>query len=352
MARSRARPSIWSFVRIDQTCLGRSGGFALAADVQKFLDGAEKTDFAHEAGALETKVLLLRVANWRMLASRDPKGLVTFKTNFEKAQQEIVTLEKAGLPSNLAAQLASLKASVIKYAEAFEKTGPNLVLGDELYYKSVTPVIVSTIAKMDNVKETIGEAFHKTTADTEDRIASTITMQEFVAGTAVLVGLLIAFLIARGIIGPLSGLTAGMKELAGGNFGVVLPGLDRKDEVGDMAQAVETFKVKAEEKAREVAEAKIKQDQVAAQQRKKDMIKLADDFESAVGEIFGLDRTRSLRQHLDGDRGTRPGTHLHGCRRVGRSLHQCAVGGLGDRRNDLVRQRDQPPGAGFGQDGQ
>jgi hypothetical protein len=28
IARSRARPSIWSFVRIDQTCLGRSGGFA------------------------------------------------------------------------------------------------------------------------------------------------------------------------------------------------------------------------------------------------------------------------------------------------------------------------------------
>ena len=28
MARSRARPSIWSFVRIDQTSLGRSGGLA------------------------------------------------------------------------------------------------------------------------------------------------------------------------------------------------------------------------------------------------------------------------------------------------------------------------------------
>jgi hypothetical protein len=27
MARSRTRPSIWSFVRIDQTCFGRSGGF-------------------------------------------------------------------------------------------------------------------------------------------------------------------------------------------------------------------------------------------------------------------------------------------------------------------------------------
>jgi hypothetical protein len=28
IARSRTRPSIWSFVRIDQTCSGRSGGFA------------------------------------------------------------------------------------------------------------------------------------------------------------------------------------------------------------------------------------------------------------------------------------------------------------------------------------
>jgi methyl-accepting chemotaxis protein len=260
-------------------------GDKMAADVQKFVDAADKTDFSHEANALETKVLLVRVANWRMLATRDPKGLATFKINIEKAQQQIAELEKAGLPSNLAALLAPVKTSVIRYAEAFEKTGPNLVLGDELFYKSITPVIVGTIEKLDNVKASIGQAFQKTTADTEDRITGTITAQEMVAGAAVLIGLLIAFLIARGIIGPLSGLTSGMKELAGGNFGVVLPGLDRKDEVGDMAQAVETFKVKAAEKARDEAEAKIEQDQVAAKQRKADMIKLADDFEGAVGEI-------------------------------------------------------------------
>jgi methyl-accepting chemotaxis protein len=85
---------------------------------------------------------------------------------------------------------------------------------------------------------------------------------------------------------PMSALSASMQELANGNFAVVLPGLGRKDEIGDVAQAVENFKVKAAEKAREEAEAKIKQDQVAAQQRKADMIKLADDFEGAVGEII------------------------------------------------------------------
>jgi methyl-accepting chemotaxis protein len=118
-----------------------------------------------------------------------------------------------------------------------------------------------------------------------------------VAGAAVLIGLLIAFVIARGIIGPLSGLTSSMKELAAGNFGVVLPGLDRKDEVGDMAQAVETFKVKAEEKARDDAEAKVKQDLVAAKQRKADMMELANNFEAAVGEI--IDTVSSASTELE-----------------------------------------------------
>jgi len=261
-------------------------GDQMAADVQKFVDAADKTDFSHEANALETKVLVLRVANWRMLATRDAKGLANFKTNFEKAQQQIAALEKANLPPNLAVLLAPVKTGVGKYAEAFDKTGPNLLLGDELYYKGITPVIVDIIGKMETAKAGIGQAFEKIATETEDRISNTTVTQEMVAGAAVLIGLLIAFFIARGIIGPLSGLTSGMKELAGGNFGVVLPGLDRKDEVGDMAQAVETFKVKAAEKAREEAEVKVKQDLVAAQQRKADMIKLADNFESAVGEII------------------------------------------------------------------
>jgi methyl-accepting chemotaxis protein len=65
----------------------------------------------------------------------------------------------------------------------------------------------------------------------------------------------------------------------------VLPGLGRKDEVGDVAGAVEKFKIVSAQKAQQEAEAKIKQDQAAAQQRKTDMIKLADDFEGAVGDI-------------------------------------------------------------------
>jgi methyl-accepting chemotaxis protein len=260
-------------------------GDKMAADVQKFVDAAAGTPFAHDANMLESKVLLVRVANWRTLATRDAKGFATFKANVSKAQAQIAVLENLDLSAELATILATVKSGIAKYAEAFDKTGPDLVRGDELYYHSITPVIVEATGEMDKTKEAIGKAFDKTNTETRDIISSTVTMQKLVAGLAVLLGLAIAFLIARGIIRPLSGLTAGMKELASGNFGVILPGLDRKDEVGDMAQAVEIFKVKAEEKAREEAETKIKQDEVLARQRKAEMARMADDFESAVGQI-------------------------------------------------------------------
>ena len=101
------------------------------------------------------------------------------------------------------------------------------------------------------------------------------------------------FTIAR----PIAALTKAMLELAEGNFAVVLPGLGRKDEVGDVASAVEKFKVVSEQKAREEAEAKINQDQIAARQRKAEMQKLAASFEAAVGEI--VDTVSSASTELE-----------------------------------------------------
>ena len=57
---------------------------------------------------------------------------------------------------------------------------------------------------------------------------------------ALLIGGLIAFFIAPSVSNPISELTEGMKELAEGNFAVVLPGLRRKDEVGAIAKAANT----------------------------------------------------------------------------------------------------------------
>ncbi|QQO24046.1 HAMP domain-containing protein [Bradyrhizobium diazoefficiens] len=91
--------------------------------------------------------------------------------------------------------------------------------------------------------------------------------------------------IGRSVSKPLAAMRAAMVELAHGNFAIVLPGLGRPDEIGEIAQAVETFKINSERKAREEAEEKIRQDKLAAERRRADMINMADHFEVAVGRI-------------------------------------------------------------------
>jgi methyl-accepting chemotaxis protein len=94
-----------------------------------------------------------------------------------------------------------------------------------------------------------------------------------ILGGLAIVMLFVATLVVRWITRPLSRLIYGMKELADGNFGVVLPGLRRKDEVGEMAQAVETFKVKAEQKARDESEVqKVGQDLLTRRQEEIDQL--------------------------------------------------------------------------------
>jgi methyl-accepting chemotaxis protein len=77
-----------------------------------------------------------------------------------------------------------------------------------------------------------------------------------------------------------------MRQLAIGNFDVQLPGLERNDEVGRMARAVEEFKVQAIAKAeRETSEREQKTRELAAA-RRVELHSLADSFETAVGNII------------------------------------------------------------------
>jgi methyl-accepting chemotaxis protein len=105
-----------------------------------------------------------------------------------------------------------------------------------------------------------------------------------IGAAAVCIGLFAIFFGQR-IANSIAGMTHAMQKLAAGDFGVVLPGLGRSDEVGEMAQAVETFKIIAKQKADDEAEARMKQESIAAAARKADMHKLADEFESAVGRM-------------------------------------------------------------------
>jgi methyl-accepting chemotaxis protein len=74
-------------------------------------------------------------------------------------------------------------------------------------------------------------------------------------------------IISRRVTGPLRTIREAMLKVATGDFDVTLPGLERKDEIGDVANAVERFKVLAVEKARQQADEALKRQQTESEQQ-------------------------------------------------------------------------------------
>ena len=110
-------------------------------------------------------------------------------------------------------------------------------------------------------------------------------------------GIVVSFFIGQSISRPVVAMSRAMHELAGGNFEVKLPGLERRDEVGQMAHAVQEFKVQAVAKAeRETA---VREEENRGQQaaRHAELHNLAESFETAVGNI--IDNVSSASTELE-----------------------------------------------------
>lgn len=174
---------------------------------------------------------------------------------------------------------------------------------------------VSDDAKtMDDISELVGEARGKVFFDqfrglmadfiAEEQGLLTIRQAEsdsvriwteiiIVAGSviALVVAGLLGWRIGSGIAAPLHAMTQAMTTLASGDKSVAIPGTERKDEIGNMAEAVQVFKtnmIKADEMAeREAAELQ----QRSA--RAKKLEELTSRFDSNVSELLGIVSTSS-----------------------------------------------------------
>ncbi|MCA1509476.1 CHASE3 domain-containing protein [Bradyrhizobium sp. NBAIM01] len=124
-------------------------------------------------------------------------------------------------------------------------------------------------------------------AAASDAASSSATMAMLIGGlVTLLLSLVGAFGVAFAVTRPIQRITTEMGVLANGDTSVIVSGIERKDEIGEMAQAVQVFKTNAIEVERLKAE-QVETERRNAEQRKRDMVRLADDFESAVGQIIG-----------------------------------------------------------------
>jgi methyl-accepting chemotaxis protein len=174
---------------------------------------------------------------------------------------------------------------VIQYAAKTTSAEENTKAGQRLK-DECSSMIEFAITEHAKMTDSLLAYSAKLSDELTEHSNSTIVAVLISTGVGLLVSLGIALWIGiKGLARPIADLKTVMEAFAHSEFKAEVPGTGRRDELGDMARTVEVFKKNGLEVER------MKVDQQAtelrtAQQRKADMIKLADDFESAVGEII------------------------------------------------------------------
>ncbi|SBW11093.1 Methyl-accepting chemotaxis protein [uncultured Alphaproteobacteria bacterium] len=102
---------------------------------------------------------------------------------------------------------------------------------------------------------------------------------------ALAIGVAAAFAIGRGISGPVRRMTGAMGDLSRGKLETEVPARGRKDEIGEMAEAVQVFKDNAM-RVKELERQSEEQKRQAEADRRAAMNQLADAFQSSVGGVI------------------------------------------------------------------
>ena len=220
----------------------KSIGEGLNATTRALLDkikGGSDQSITDLAAKLDTELMEARFANLRAQSTPDPRRMAELSAAITKALATIAELEKTG-SEEIRGRVDPLRAALKEFGATSPAYISHVKQAADIFVDKVAPQISDMQATAEKLSHEFQQNFANTRASVDGSIAGTVVNQEIIGVLALLIGGLIAFFIARSVSNPISELTEGMKELAEGNFAVVLPGLRRKDEVGAIAKAANT----------------------------------------------------------------------------------------------------------------
>jgi methyl-accepting chemotaxis protein len=264
-----------------------SGGDILTAATVRLVEasrGAADQHVALMAAHLESAVLLVRMTNWHFLATLDPKGPATFKTNEGIARAALADFEKTA-GDDIKPLISEVRVALTAYAASFALTSANLIEGADHLDNGLQPLIVAMQKATDEALSSLRDTFEINAVQSKAEAGRTIWLQGIVAGGAGLIGAALAFFIGRGIVRPLTKMTEAMQRLALGHYDVDVPARDGTDQIGEMARAVEVFKQNGIDTRRLTAEQTMERE--AKEQRASRLDKLTQGFEAKASELVG-----------------------------------------------------------------
>lgn len=263
-------------------------------NLEQISEDAMKTH-AHEtaawAGHAANHLMLARVFALKFLSDPTDEALKKSNAEIGEFQEALKDLKKtlvtadsialANTTSELAERYKAIATEVGSLTAAYSKVlNESLRPNGEAFARIASQLVDHMSGQLDTL-EANTEAANSQAIDTSVALA---------LGTVVL-GLFIAWIIARSITRPVVGMTEAMTKLAEGDSEITVPALGNRDEIGEMAKALEIFRQNAI--ARMQLEADQKAERAAKERRQQAVDRLIEDFSSTMAGCLGSVSTAS-----------------------------------------------------------
>lgn len=305
----------WSIKRrISLVTIAASGVLLLACLGQLMLSGrlGEQVEQAKDVAAARIAAMNLEKDQtslirdvYRMMALPRPETAEAARSNLEDFRSSLADVEaKLGRPD---ANLDAVRAAFAEFEALFPRLERHTPEEREALTEKVSSFDDTTDAAIESVRDAFGEQAE----------ASWVRMQELETATRVtfLIGCLVALIAVAGVTSIIGGsvrrsvlnIEAGLSRLARGDLREELPGAERKDEIGALVRAVESFRQQLLEidvlRSREQAEAEVKE------RRQAQTMHSVQRFEQAsIGLLKTMDASvrdlHSAAERLEGNTAT------------------------------------------------
>ena len=242
------------------------------------------SDAVYMAGETLRNILLARLYTNKFLSNHSISDADQADKEFMSSYSNIEKLISMVAGAENISNCNKLMIATKNYAELSKKIKEIIIDRDELISNKldiIGPYVakITEDIKLKNIKyqDILGP---KTNNDINQAITTMITVSLISITIALIISLVLTKMISR----PIIRMTGTMRQLASGHHNIMIPALDHRDEIGEMAQAVQIFK----ENAIEVERLKVEQASIESrsiEEKKRSMSQLADNFENSVRHV-------------------------------------------------------------------
>ncbi len=261
------------------------------------------TGIMSQAGQVQGNLLLAQLAISNFVTDPAEKNAKLAERKIKLVRKRMKSLlgRLSGNSDAASTRISELGKVIVKETPAYRKAFTELVTTIQAIGKALQGEMKG---QTDRFTELSGEMKGTGVARLADRqagmetvISETVQITMIVALAALVVAMLTAWLLGRSVATPLGRMTGAMSKLAKGDLDTVVPDLERGDEVGQMARAVQVFKDNALENDRLKTEQE-EAEKRAAQERRQAQLKIAGDFESSIkGVVDGVGTASTQMQN-------------------------------------------------------